>query len=81
MRLESSSQHREKEDEVDDNRDNLPAYENSNIYSRASGPSLENTELANLLDMIGIPHLTAPGEAEAQCAQLEQLGVVDAVVT
>ncbi|KAF1981277.1 PIN domain-like protein [Aulographum hederae CBS 113979] len=33
------------------------------------------------LDNLGIPYHTAPGEAEAECAKLQQLGVVDAVWT
>lgn len=35
--------------------------------------------LKNLLRSFGIPYHEAPGEAEAECARLQQLGVVDAV--
>ncbi|KAF2141883.1 uncharacterized protein K452DRAFT_318814 [Aplosporella prunicola CBS 121167] len=35
----------------------------------------------DLLDYFGIPWLEAPGEAEAQCAQLEKEGIVDAIIT
>ncbi|KAI0152661.1 PIN domain-like protein [Xylariaceae sp. FL1272] len=35
--------------------------------------------LRRLLDHLGVPHHKAPGEAEAECARLQILGVVDAV--
>ncbi|RYP22015.1 hypothetical protein DL765_001921 [Monosporascus sp. GIB2] len=34
-----------------------------------------------ILDLLGIPWYVAPGEAEAECAKLEEAGVVDAVLT
>ena len=34
-----------------------------------------------MLRIFGIPYITAPMEAEAQCAKLEQLGLVDGVIT
>ena len=38
-------------------------------------------EVQELLTMFGIPFIIAPFEAEAQCAWLEEAGLVDAVVT
>ncbi|XDG03471.1 hypothetical protein ABKA04_003086 [Annulohypoxylon sp. FPYF3050] len=35
--------------------------------------------LKELLDQLGVPRHEAPGEAEAECAKLQRLGVVDAV--
>ncbi|KAI1205059.1 PIN domain-like protein [Annulohypoxylon truncatum] len=37
--------------------------------------------LKELLDQLGVPRHEAPGEAEAECARLQKLGVVDAVWT
>ena len=43
--------------------------------------SMPNYMAKNLLDLFGFPYISAPGEAEAECALLQQEGIVDAVLS
>lgn len=43
--------------------------------------SSSNIHFQNMLDILGINYMVAPYEAEAQCAALEQMGLVDGTVT
>ncbi|KAK9474625.1 uncharacterized protein V1510DRAFT_401286 [Dipodascopsis tothii] len=45
------------------------------------GQTRDVTLARQLLECFGVPSYMAPGEAEAECARLEQAGVVDYVVT
>lgn len=44
-------------------------------------PVILDNDVKELLGLLGIPYHDAPGEAEAECALLQQEGVVDAVLT
>lgn len=45
------------------------------------GESTTLDDLKELLRIFGVPYVEAPSEAEAQCAHLEQLGLVDGTIT
>ena len=52
-----------------------------NVKASNQGPSLPNMLAKELLKHFGFPYLTAPGEAEAECALLQREGLVDAVMS
>jgi hypothetical protein len=53
------------------------------LVLHASGSSLPSVcrECQQLLQYFGLPYIIAPAEAEAQCAWLDENGLVDGVVT
>ena len=59
------------------------AVEARNRHMRDSETLTEDMveDIIEMLQLFGLPYLIAPSEAEAQCAALEMLGVVDGVVT
>ena len=51
------------------------------VISSTTGSECVCREVQELLQLFGIPYIVAPMEAEAQCAWLNQEGLVDGVVT
>ena len=52
-----------------------------NKKTNISGGSALQLAAREFFDLLGFPHIVAPGEAEAECALLQQEGVVDAVLS
>jgi Holliday junction resolvase YEN1 len=59
---------------------NKPPFKR-NAKTNSHSASLPNMLAKTMLDLFGFPYLTAPGEAEAECALLQKEGIVDAVLS
>ena len=59
---------------------NKPPFKR-NVRTGSNVASLPNLLTKQMLNYFGFPYLTAPGEAEAECALLQQEGIVDAVLS
>lgn len=59
---------------------NKPPFKR-NAKTNSHSASLPNMLAKTMLDLFGFPYLTAPGEAEAECALLQREGIVDAVLS
>jgi len=59
---------------------NKPPFKR-NVKTNSHSASLPSMLAKTMLELFGFPYLTAPGEAEAECALLQKEGIVDAVLS
>ena len=90
----SVSEEEEEEEEILETREleelqaRLAAEQDSLVAEMSKAERLSSSitdqmysECQQLLQMFGLPWLVAPGEAEAQCAQLDQAGLTEGTIT
>lgn len=58
-----------------------PFKRNQRTFNFYNGQSFETVNMKALIRAFGFEYWNAPGEAEAECALLQKLGIVDLVIT